>query len=125
METPARRALFDAVSEKRSWFRPFINRTGQRNAIERYLCTFVSTLPPGKSQWNAKLPDWDTYGRRNKETVVNGIYEAIIYEMPEGFKRLELDWKAHRAGGMRPKDMKDWRFVWEKTKAGWELLESV
>ncbi|KAK6497242.1 hypothetical protein TWF506_004716 [Arthrobotrys conoides] len=123
VETPARRALFNAVSGKRSWFRPFIHKTGQRNAIDTYLHTLVSTLPPGRKQWNAKLPDWDTYGKCKKETAVNGIHNAITSELPEGFKRLELDWKAPRAGGRWPKDIRDWRFVWERTEAGWKLLE--
>ncbi|KAF3203621.1 hypothetical protein TWF679_010152 [Orbilia oligospora] len=124
VETPARRILFEAISGKRSWRRPFIYKASYRNAVESYLDSFVSTLPPGKNQWNTKLSDWDTYGRCSKGTASNGIYEAIMAELPEGFKRLELDWKAERAGGKWPKDIKEWRFVWEKAEAGWELVES-
>lgn len=125
VETPARRALFDSILVKRSWFRPFGSSSGQRNAVERYLHTLVSSLPLGRQKWIAKVSEWDSSGLRNKQRAINGICETVIRDPHEGFKRLELEWKASHVGRRWPKDTRDCRFVWEKTEAGWELLEST
>ncbi|KAK6514632.1 hypothetical protein TWF281_004830 [Arthrobotrys megalospora] len=125
VETPARQAFFDAIAGQRTWPKSFILRYGQRNAVRKYLSSLASTVPPGRCKWNARPAGWDRDGQKNKEAVVNGMCEAVMYELNEGFKRLEVEWKTHRAGLRWPSSIEDWRFVWEKTSKGWELLEYV
>ncbi|KAK6330037.1 hypothetical protein TWF718_003465 [Orbilia javanica] len=125
VETPARKALFDSVSTDPGWFKRFSYRSERRDAVNKYLETLVSSLPLRRQKWIAKVSDWDTRNLKNKESVVTGIYESVVHTLNDGFKRLELEWKANRLGRRWPKDVADYRFVWERTDAGWELLEST
>ncbi|KAK6360969.1 hypothetical protein TWF730_007084 [Orbilia blumenaviensis] len=123
VETPARQALFKTVAEQRKWPLSFINRSGQRRAIRKYLSTLASAVPPGWSTWNDGIAAWDTESQEAKETVVNGICDCVMYDLPDGFNRLEVEWKSHCLDRRWSRDEKDWRFVWDKTGDRWELSE--
>ncbi|KAF3905651.1 hypothetical protein ABW21_db0205797 [Orbilia brochopaga] len=122
IETPARRALFQAIKDSGKWrLSNLWNRTSHKAGATKYLNALAAPLSAKRCKWLAKLPDWDKPAKKNKDAVATGLYNAIARRLPDGFKRLEVAVKEDTR--RMPKETRNRKLVWEKRDGAWDLVE--
>ncbi|EPS39480.1 hypothetical protein H072_6748 [Dactylellina haptotyla CBS 200.50] len=130
VETPSRRRLFDTIKnlQKANYLirllRTVFYPQQQYDTARCFLDTLAhTTRDVKKSTWLAKLPDWDTAGKKNRDTVARGFCDAVSSDIPKRLTTLEISLQERIAGKPWPENARDRRFVWNRGQDGWNIAE--